>query len=119
MKNLKKSFLKKMLNKHTNILKILFYSIIISSAFISQAYAGTPKLVTGTESLAKAVSSWLLLIIPLSAGAALAYQALSKSLCDDDAMIAHKNRLMKNILIGAAIAECADSLVTAILAFYK
>ena len=78
-----------------------------------------PKLISGTVSLLSAVSAWLLLIIPVGAGAFLGYQALQKSLTDDQAVIAEKNKLMKNTLIGAAIAMTADGLATLVLSFYS
>ena len=81
-------------------------------------YAAQPKLVTGTVALFQAATSWLLVIIPVGAGTVLCYTALQKSLTDDHAVLAEKNKMMKNVLIGAAIAETSSGLVTAILAFY-
>ena len=78
-----------------------------------------PVLVSGTVKLFKAITSWLLLIIPVGAGAVLGYHALQKSLSDDQAVIAEKNKLMKNVIIGAAIAETASGLVTLILVYYS
>lgn len=84
----------------------------------SPVYAAQPKLVTGTVALFQAATTWLLVIIPVGAGTVLGYTALQKSLTDDHAVLAEKNKMMKNVLIGAAIAETSSGLVTAILAFY-
>ena len=91
---------------------------IIVISMVNIAYA-TPKLITGTVSLFTAVTSWLLIIIPTGAGAVLGYHALQKSLSDDQAVVAEKNKQMKNVIIGAAIAETASGLVTILLNFYK
>lgn len=86
---------------------------------VSNVYAAQPKLVSGTVALFQAITGWLLLIIPVGAGAVLGYHALQKSLTDDQAIIAEKNKMMKNVIIGAAIAETASGLVTIILGFYS
>jgi len=86
---------------------------------VTTSAAGTPVLVTGTLSLFQAATTWLLLIIPVGGGLFLGYHALMKALTDDQAVIADKNKLMKNVLIGLAIAETASGLVTVILSFYK
>ncbi len=117
--------LKKVKEKMFNLLRKGekgFNTIICTLAFLTimttNAYAGQPKLVTGTVALCQSATTWLLAIIPVGAGAMLGYQALQKSLTDDQAIIAEKNKFMKNVLIGAAIAESASGLVTVILSFY-
>ncbi|HHV30704.1 MAG TPA: hypothetical protein GXX73_14200 [Clostridium sp.] len=97
----------------------LFMVFVMSSMFISVCYADDPKLITGTVNLFKQVTKWLLLIIPVGAGAFAGWHAFQKSMSDDEAVIAQKNKLIKNTIIGAAIAVTADGLITAILAFYK
>ena len=96
------------------------FTFITVAAAVNNAYAAeAPKLISGTVSLFTAISSWLLLIIPVGAGAFLGLQALQKSLTDDQAVIAEKNKMMKNTLIGAAIAMTADGLVRIVLGFYQ
>jgi len=101
----------------------LYYTLVLTImtflSFTSPAYAGTPKLVTGTVALFTAAGGWLLLIIPVGAGAVLGYHALQKSLSDDHAVIAEKNKFIKNVIIGAILAETAVGLITVILSFYS
>lgn len=118
--------MKKLKVRISNILKkcekgynTLVLTAMVGVAMSTNVYAAQPKLVTGTVSLFQALTGWLLLIIPVGAGAVLGYQALQKSLTDDQAVIAEKNKMMKNVIIGAAIAETASGLVTIILSFYK
>lgn len=115
-KKFKEKFLK-ILSKNEKVYNTLILSLMLALIVATNAYA-TPKLVTGTVNLFKAATTWLLLIIPVGAGAVLGYQALQKSLTDDSAVIAEKNKMMKNVLIGAAIAETAAGLVTVVLSFY-
>lgn len=97
----------------------LLVSLLMLSSNTSFVYAAQPKIVSGTVSLFQSVSTWLLLIIPVGAGAFAGYHALQKSLTDDQAVIAEKNKLIKNTIIGAIIAETADGLVTTVLSFYS
>jgi len=87
--------------------------------FSSPVYADQPKLVSGTVALFQAATTWLLVIIPVGAGFMLGYQALLKSMTDDHAVVAEKNKFMKNVLIGAIIAETASGLVVLVLSFYS
>lgn len=116
---------KKIKEKMFNLLKKgekIFNTAICTLGLMSIgtiSYAGTPKLITGTVALFQSATTWLLLIIPVGAGFVLGYQALQKSLTEDQAIIAEKNKMMKNVIIGAAIAETASGLVTIVLSFYK
>ena len=108
----------KILKKGEGLYNVLILAAMIVTVTTSVVYAGTPKIVTGTVALFKAITTWLLLIIPVGAGAVLGYQALQKSLTDDQGVIGEKNKMMKNVIIGAAIAETASGLITVILGFY-
>lgn len=96
----------------------LLMVFVFVSLILSESYAN-PKIVTGTVDLFKAVTSWLLLIIPVGAGAFAGWHALQKSMSEDDAVISQKNKLIKNTIIGAAIAMTADGLIVTVLSFYK
>lgn len=61
---------------------------------------------------------WLLLIIPAGAGAMVTYQALRKSLTDDDGVVSDCNTKIKHTLIGSAIAMSLSGLVIILKAFY-
>lgn len=106
-----------------NFLKKATYSfslaLFLSLQFTAVAFADDPKIVTGTVKAFQAVTGWLLLIIPVGAGAFLGFHALQKALTEDQSIIAEKNRLMKNVLIGSAIAETASGFVTLFLGFYN
>lgn len=107
------------LQKNTRSYYSLVLFIMLLMGMSNNAYASQPKLVTGTVELFKSITTWLLLIIPVGAGAVLGFHALQKSLSDDQAVIAEKNKLMKNVIIGAAIAMTASGLITIILGFYS
>ena len=116
--NFKNSVLKVLL-KHERSFNLLLLSIIVLTAFASPvAYASPPKLVTGTVDFFRSATAWLLIIIPVGAGFFLGYHAFEKSLSNDQAVIAEKNKLMKNVLIGSAIAVTASGAITIFLSFY-
>jgi len=127
--------LKNMKIKAIKIKKTIFVtlsSLVFSMFYFTSSFAATavpsnppglaggePKLVSGTFNLLTAASGWLAILIPPGAGLFLGYHAWQKSLTEDHAVIAEKNKLMKNVLIGAAIAETATSLAWAVLKFYQ
>jgi hypothetical protein len=114
-----KEKISKALSQNEKVFNTLVLSLMLFLAVSFNAYASTPRLISGTVDLFRAITGWLLLIIPVGAGAVLGYQALQKSLTDDQAVISEKNKMMKNVIIGAAIAETASGLVTVILSFYS
>lgn len=103
--------------KNTHYSSALLFLLLMGIS--TQVHAATPKLVSGTIDLFKAATGWLTLIIPSGAGVFLAYHATQKALSDDQAVIAEKNKLMKNVIIGAAVATTASGLATIILGFYS
>lgn len=113
-----KGVISKILNKCEKAYMRTVYTLMITMAMSSQVYA-QPKLVSGTVSLFKAITSWLLILIPVGAGAVLGWHAFNKSMTEDQSVVAEKNRMMKNVIIGAAIAETASGLITVILGFYS
>lgn len=113
-----KLFFSKVLKKGEKAYRTFILTAIGFTTMATPVYASQPKLVSGTVALFQAATGWLLVIIPVGAGCVLGYTALQKSLTDDHAIVAEKNKMMKNVLIGAAIAESAAGLVTAVLAFY-
>jgi hypothetical protein len=115
----KKKKIARFMGKYQKLFLTLLLTLVIATCLSTVTYATTPKLVSGTVNLFKAITTWLLLIIPVGAGAVLGWQALQKALTDDQAVIAEKNKMMKNVIIGAAIAETASGLITIILSFYK
>lgn len=117
-KKIKNAF-KKSMDKVLRVYTVIVFSIVFSVSGFSVAYAADPVLVTGTVALFQAITGWLLILIPVVAGCFLGYHAFTKMATDDTAVIAEKNRHMKNVIISAAIAETASGLITVILGFYK
>lgn len=100
---------------NTTVLTLVFFMV-----FAISANATEPVIVSGTKKLFADASIWLSGLIPVGAGLMLGFQAFQKSLTDDTAVIAEKNRFMKNVLIGAAIATSASGLTALILnTYYK
>lgn len=116
-KHIKCSFIKRSLFK--KFINLLTVSVFIFFAFTSSVFAAQPTIVTGTVNLLKAISTWLLIIIPLGAGVFIAVHAFKKSTTDDQAEIAVHNKMIKNTIIGAIVAVCADGLIAVILGFYS
>lgn len=118
MKNIKKSTFNFM-RKFENTFKVMLMGVLISTMYFQTAYATQPKIVSGTVNLLKNATSWLMILIPLGAGLFLGFHAFMKSISDDQAVIAEKNKMMKNVLIGAVIATTASGLATFILNYYN
>lgn len=95
--------------------------LILVLTFISiatPAYA-TPQIVTGTTNLFKSATTWLLVLIPVGAGLALAWCKFKQMMSDNDpSVVAHYNKWMKNIVISAVIATTASGIIRTVLAFY-
>lgn len=104
------------------VFSMLYYISVFAATPIPQksgAAGEQPKIITGTVDLLTSATGWLALLIPPGAGLFLGYHAWQKSLTDDHAVIAEKNKMMKNVLIGAVIAETATGLARVILGFYS
>lgn len=115
-----KEKLKAILNskKVENFLWALMAFLMVGG-FGESTLAADPKFVTGAKTLLSDVLKWVLILVPVAAAAMIGYHALMKTLSDGDpAVIAEKNKKMKNVLIGAIIAMSASGLVTAILAYF-
>lgn len=122
-KNIKFKVIFKKLKKpfFLTLLSFMFTIVFFSTVVLANppGLKGTePKIVSGTFNLLQAATGWLTVLIPPGAGLFLGFHAWQKSLTDDQAVIAEKNKLMKNVLIGAAIATTATSLAWAVLSFY-
>jgi hypothetical protein len=78
-----------------------------------------PAIVNDAKKLATDALSWVLILVPVTASLMVGYHAWMKSMADGDpGAIAERNKAMKRVLIGAAIAETASGTVTAILAYF-
>lgn len=110
--------LSNILQKGERSYHILILTVVVLLSITPPAYAGTPTLITGSVALLQSATTWLLMLIPVGAGLVLGYHALQKSMADDETTIAHRNKLMKNVIIGSAIAETASGFITVVLSFY-
>lgn len=77
-----------------------------------------PDIVSGTLALIQAATGWLTLIIGGGAGIFLGYLAITRGMTDDQAVIAEKNKLMKNTVKSAVIAASSTGIISLILSFY-
>jgi len=117
--------MKKNKNLNKKLFILSFLTLVFTAAFCTTVFANPPgstgsepKLISGTFNLLKAATGWLTVLIPPGAGLFLGFHAWQKSMTDDQSVIAEKNKLMKNVLIGAAIAETASSMAWVVLQFY-
>jgi len=96
------------------------FMLLVLAASPSAFAASTPNIVSGGEKLAQDILTWVLILVPVTAAAMVGYHAWMKSMADGEAgAVAERNRAMKRVLIGAAIAECASGIVTTFLAYFK
>lgn len=114
-----KSGLFKVMEKTQGFFKVMLLSLIFTGAYVKGVYASQPKIVSGTVNLLQNATTWLAILIPLGAGLFLGFHAFMKSISDDQAVIAEKNKMMKNVLIGAVIATTASGLASFILNYYR
>ncbi|MDF2646858.1 MAG: hypothetical protein K0Q73_2663 [Paenibacillus sp.] len=122
-----------MLNFFKNMKRNVASLIVVTTLFVSQvAFAGNTtgtgttgfqgsKYATGTAALVNDIFFWLTaILIPVTAGLMIAYQAWKKKAADgDSAAISESNKAIKRILIAAVIGETASTLVTLITGYYK
>ena len=81
---------------------------------------GEINLMTGSQNLIQAVATWLLIIIPIGAAAAMGYYSLLKMFNEGDPQqTVHYNRAMKNVVIAAVIGVAASGLITGVIAYFK
>jgi len=119
MKSLRKIF-STVLERLNKPIRLIITSFVLSSVLSVNAFATAtePKLVSGTLELIKKGTGWLTLIVGGGAALFLGYLALCKALTEDQAVIAEKNKLMKNTVKSSVIAVSATGLITLILSFY-
>jgi len=80
---------------------------------------GTPDFINDVLRLLQSILTWLLILIPAAAGAAIGYHALMKQMEEgDQGQSAQHTRAIKNILVAAAIGMSAAGIVTVILGFF-
>jgi hypothetical protein len=109
--------IKKFLFNRTTYLTSVFMTLLMGTA--PAAFAATPKIVTGGKSFATDALTWVLILVPVTAALMVGYHAWMKSMADGDpGAIAERNKAMKRVLIGSAIAEGASGIVTAFLAYF-
>lgn len=105
--------------KHQRLfLSVLTLSVIcVSFSFASPV--ADPKIVSGTKSLLQAISAWITGLIPLATACVAAYFGLLKTMAQDDADIADKNKKMRGVILAGIVATCISGLAYVILDFYK
>lgn len=78
-----------------------------------------PDFIINTGRLLSDVLTWVLFLIPLGAGAMIAWHAWQKNLSDGDAAeISDRDKKIKSILKTSVIAFIGSGLVTAVVAYY-
>lgn len=78
-----------------------------------------PSIVSNAVDLIQDVLTWILILIPISGGAMLAWHAWMKQLNDGDSSeVAMRNKKMKNVIIASIIAMSASGIVQLILSYF-
>lgn len=109
--------IKQFLFNRTTYFTTVFMMLLVAAA---PAAFADPNIVTGGKKLAGDALTWVLVLVPVTASLMVGYHAWMKSMADGDpGAIAERNKAMKRVLIGAAIAECASGLITTFLAYFS
>ena len=96
-------------------ISVLSFAMMMVAA---PAFAATPNIVTGASNLMKDALTWVLILVPVAAALMIGFHGWMKSMADDPNAISDRNKKMKNVAIGAAIAECTSGLVTVFLGYF-
>lgn len=97
---------------------ILMTVLLVNSC--GYAFAAEPQIVTGTKNFFNDLLKWILILVPVGSSAMVAYHAIMKGLSEGEpAVVADRNKKIKNVLIAAAIAETSAGLVNAFLNYFK
>ncbi|MTI85634.1 MAG: hypothetical protein FH756_17490 [Firmicutes bacterium] len=85
------------------------------------AAPGDPQFVSGFKELLNDVTSWILGLIPVAAGAKIGYHGLMKNMSQEDEPhhVTVHNRGIKNALVGGAIGVSATLIVKVFLAYFQ
>jgi hypothetical protein len=109
--------IKSILFNRTTYLTSFFLLLLLVATPV--AFAATPNIVSGGQKLATDALTWILILVPVTAALWIGYHAWMKSMADGDpGAVAERNKAMKRVLIGSAIAECAGGLVTLFLSYF-
>lgn len=97
-------------------ISVLSFAMMMVAA---PAFAADPNIVTGASNLMKDALTWVLILVPVAATLMIGYHGWMKSMADGDpSAVTDRNKKMKNVAIGAAIAECTSGLVTVFLGYF-
>jgi hypothetical protein len=111
------SFIGNTMKKYERLFQALVMAFMLLS-IAAPAWADITFL-SDTTTLVQAIATWLLVIIPVAAGAMLAYYALMKMFNEGDPQVAMKaNHAMKNVIIAAVIGEAASGIIAGITSYY-
>lgn len=94
---------------------VLFISILMTATPI---FAADNVLVTGTKNLINDALKWLLILIPATAAARIAYVNWTKKGTEEPAEIAAKDKLIRKYIIAAIIGMTSTFIVKLILSYY-
>lgn len=98
---------------------ILLFMMFSTFIFATPALAATPQVVTGAKALAQDALMWILILVPITAGAMIGWHAWMKSMADgEQGEMGERNKKMKNVLVAAIIAESAAGIVQVILSYF-
>ncbi|WP_274655573.1 hypothetical protein [Paenibacillus humicola] len=105
--------------KRTGYLFGVLTLTVLAASMPTYAAGAEPNIVVGAQKLMQDALKWVLILVPVSATLMIGFHGWMKSMADGDpGAIADRNRKMKNVAVGAAIAECASGLVTVLLTYF-
>jgi drug/metabolite transporter (DMT)-like permease len=105
------------MKKYERLFQVLVMAFVLWT-IATPAWAAIGFL-TDVTTLVQAISTWLLIIIPVTGGVMLAYYAIMKMMNEGDPSVAaHSNRAMKNVIIAAVIGMAAMGLISGITGYF-
>jgi hypothetical protein len=105
------------MKNYERLFQVLVMTVMLLS-IATPAWAAITFL-SDTTTLVQAIATWMLVIIPVAAGAMLAYYALMKMFNEGDPQVAMRaNHAMKNVVVAAVIGESAAGIIAGITSYY-
>jgi len=80
---------------------------------------GNNYLINGFLKGLNSFSTGILILVPVAAGLAIAYQQIMKMFDEDDGMVSIRNRRSRTILFSAVIGETATALITMVTGWFQ
>lgn len=108
-----------MRKKYQSLIRYISVTALFYLSIVSPSHAATPNIVSGAQRLAQDALTWVLILVPVTAGTMVGYHAWMKSMADGEpGAVAERNKKIKQTLIGGVVAESAAGITQLILSYF-